>query len=233
MFIQSPSGPVLYLLLTVGVVFALAGLRLIFTKSAEENAARIELFGLKFQSSSAGLLVLLIGAGFLSVPLFNPQMDLQATPESPSLPMQEEPTPAPADSPELPDQGSAILLPQAANAPEVEPNSKITEANQFFLGSGAAGNIDRSRDDFEDWYVVDIGESGSSDYVAQIRSAGGCRLAVFDAREQRIDDVYCSRGGSALIEFFAPDQDRVYMRVFFNGGSSEAKSSYEVFLRQQ
>lgn len=73
MKLQALDGPVLYLLMAVGLIFTLSGLYFIFKRKDDENAARIELFGLKFQSSSAGTLVFLIGAVFLFIPLFAPK----------------------------------------------------------------------------------------------------------------------------------------------------------------
>lgn len=234
MIMQPLSGPILYLLLTVGLIFALAGLRLVFTKSSEENAARIELFGLKFQSSSAGLLVLLIGAAFLAVPIFNPPPPAQSENVLEPSKKQLDQGPAALNPPSAKPPKEAILLPQEADTPEAEPNNKITDANQFALGFGAVGSIDKKRNDFEDWYVIDISGSEAVDFSTQIRSPGGCLLTVYDAQEEQIGYTYCNNGGgSQAVDVFAPNNDRLYLRVSFNGGSGRSKADYEVFMREK
>lgn len=234
MILQPLSGPILYLLLAVGLIFALAGLRLIFTKSSEENAARIEIFGLKFQSSSAGLLVLLIGAAFLAVPIFKPPPAAQSENTLDPSKKQLDQGSAAGTPPSEKSPKEAILLPPEADTPEAGPNNKITNANQFALGFGAVGNIDKDRNDFEDWYVVDISGSEAADFSAQIRSPGGCRLTVYDAQEEQIGHTYCNNGGgSRSVDVFAPNNDRLYLRVSFNGGSGMSKADYEIFMREK
>ncbi|MEM6621628.1 MAG: hypothetical protein AAF674_05320 [Pseudomonadota bacterium] len=73
MDIVALDGTKLLALMAAGGIFALAGLWLIFRPKEEGDTAKIELFGLKFQSSSAGLLVFLIGAVFLALPIFVPE----------------------------------------------------------------------------------------------------------------------------------------------------------------
>jgi hypothetical protein len=75
MQIVALDGAKLLALMLAGGVFALAGLWLMFRPQPAGEAARIELFGLKFQASSAGLLVFLIGAVFLAVPIFVPEKE--------------------------------------------------------------------------------------------------------------------------------------------------------------
>lgn len=58
------------LLMLAGGIFAFIGLWMMFRPKTDGHAAKIELFGLKFESSSAGLLVFLIGSGFLAAPVF-------------------------------------------------------------------------------------------------------------------------------------------------------------------
>ena len=56
-----------------GGVFAIAGLWLMFRPQQAGEAAKAELFGLKFQASSAGLVVFVIGAAFLALPIIVPE----------------------------------------------------------------------------------------------------------------------------------------------------------------
>ncbi len=83
------DGTKLLILMTAGGVFALAGLWLMFRPPVQGQAAHVELFGMKFQSSSAGLLVFLIGAVFLAVPVFVPEREQRpggAAPQGPGTP---------------------------------------------------------------------------------------------------------------------------------------------------
>ncbi|MEY1556799.1 hypothetical protein AB3Y40_14290 [Yoonia sp. R2331] len=230
MTFQTLDGPVLYMLMAVGLIFALAGLRLIFKNKEDENAARIELFGLKFQSSSAGTLVLLIGAAFLSTPLFAPRADAIAPP-APGTPANPPAAAAPADPPS--GGATAIVLPASADAEEVENNDAITAANQFALGYGAKGSLDRNRDDFSDWYVIDTSGTGNTDFAVQARSSGSCRVYIYDQNEVEIDMFYCgNNGGSAVHKVFSKGNSKIFLQILFNNGSGSVKTDYEVFVRR-
>jgi hypothetical protein len=63
----------LIILMVAGAIFAFAGLWLMFRQTPAGDAARIELFGIRFRSSSAGLLVFIVGALFLAAPVFVPE----------------------------------------------------------------------------------------------------------------------------------------------------------------
>ncbi len=67
---EALDGIKLVMLMAAGLLFAVVGLYLLIRPKPEGSAAKIELFGMKFESSSAGLLVFLIGAVFLVIPLF-------------------------------------------------------------------------------------------------------------------------------------------------------------------
>ena len=60
---QNPT--ILIVLMVAGAAFAGVGLWLLLKPKPTGSTAKIEIFGLKFESSSAGLLVFLIGAVFL------------------------------------------------------------------------------------------------------------------------------------------------------------------------
>lgn len=226
MTLQSLDGPILYMLMAVGLIFALAGLRLIFKNKEDENAARIELFGLKFQSSSAGTLVLLIGAAFLSTPLFAPRANAVSPPVTPSDPVA-------AQTPAVPQPGkTAIVLPPSADAKEVEDNNSITDANQFTLGLGVKGDLDRNRDDYADWFVIDTSGTGNTDFTVQARSSGSCRVYIYDQNETEIGFFYCgNNGGSTHHTLFSKSNDKVFLQVLFNNGSGSIRTEYEIFFR--
>ena len=105
-------------LMVAGAAFALAGLWLMFKPQPAGEAAKIELFGLKFQASSAGLVVFLIGAVFLAMPIVVPEKPSDRAPEPPAgSPGEGEP------APELP-------LPRRAGAEELEGNDVISRVQR-------------------------------------------------------------------------------------------------------
>lgn len=73
MQIVSLDGWKLLALMLAGGIFALAGLWLMFRPQPAGEANRFEFLGVKIQASSAGLLVFLIGAAFLTMPIFVPE----------------------------------------------------------------------------------------------------------------------------------------------------------------
>lgn len=232
MTLQALDKPVLYLLMAVGLIMTLSGLYLMFKRKDDENAARIELFGLKFQSSSAGTLVLLIGAAFLIIPLFAPKSPNIKTVESEQSTASTLPQ---AITPKTKNQNmtgqQAVLLPASADALESEPNDQITESNQFRLGFGVKGSLDRDRDDNSDWYVVDVSESGVADFTIKIRTPGGyCNVIAYDQNEEEIDRTDCNAsGGSKNFDVFAKDNDVLFFKVSHNTSYSSSVG-YELFI---
>ena len=212
-----------YVLFVLGALFALIGIYLIFVRKSDEKSASLELFGVKLQASSAGTLVFLIGAALLLVTFLAPNNNGVAK----ALPGFEQAKSLSGQ----PVAAEAVLLPPKAGAEEVEPNNHVSESNQFRLGNGVKGRLDRKRDDTADWYVVNTAGEGT-DYVARIRSDhNGCRLIVYDHMEQEIGDGYCNGdGGQKLIPVFVKNSDKLFLKVIFNGGSSANSAGYEVFL---
>jgi len=212
-----------YVLFALGVLFTLIGIYLIFVRKSDEKSASLELFGVKLQASSAGTLVFIIGTTLLLVTFLAPNNNGVAN----ALPGFKQ---AKLIS-DQPVSAQAVLLPPKASAEEVEPNNHVSESNQFQLGNGVNGRLDKKRDDFADWYVVNTTGEGT-DYVARIRSDhNGCRLIVYDHLEQEIGDVYCNGdGGQRLIPIFVKNSDKLFLKVIFNSGSAARSSGYEVFL---
>jgi len=233
MTLQAIDTGTLYALMAAGFVFALAGLYLILKRKDDENAARIELFGLKFQSSSVGTLVFLVGAAFLVLPMFAPREDAAAVlpePSRPGAPVAE----AQGGDSAPPSGRPAIVLPAAANAAEVEDNNAISDANQFSLGHGVRGALDARRDDGEDWYVVDLGPKTGDDVSVQVRGAdGACEVFVFDAREEQLATGDCPQnGGSVTLDVFLPDAEKLFVRVAMKRYTLADSAQYELFVRE-
>ncbi len=177
--------PTRLLLMTVaGLVFAGAGLWLLLRTRPAGGAAKIELFGMKFEASSAGLLVFLIGAAFVAAPTVVPER---------SVP-QQNPTLVAGKLAATPAVGNtAIILPAGPAATEQEPNNGAHEANQIARGTFYAGVTDPERKDVEDWYAIPASGLVQTDAGVQIRVRTGtknpffCEVYLLDARESLLE----------------------------------------------
>ncbi len=216
-------------LMVAGGVFSLAGLYMML-RPRPEGAAKVELFGLKFESSSVGLLVFIVGAGFLSVPLFVPEVapeeapPARAAPAQPSLLPQPSgdtqtavtpPTPAPA-SPAL---GAALIK-------EIEPNNSFRDALQLAPGQVAEGKF--AKDGDQDWYEVNFGASSSTGYEVKLRHVLGSTITanVFDAREVKLGRMATGSG----VEYFSLEEHptpKVLIQIG-NGSHSAFWRNYEI-----
>ena len=87
--VSSPEDMQNMAILVAGGVFAFAGLALIFRPRRVGHSAKVEFFGLKFESSSAGVLVFIVGAAFLAFPslLARDAERAVAAPVDPGLPL--------------------------------------------------------------------------------------------------------------------------------------------------
>lgn len=167
----------LIILMIAGAAFAVAGLWLLIKPKPSGSTAKIEFFGLKFESSSAGLLVFLIGAAFLVIPLFVPEKQ-GAAPREPMArsPVKDGARPQPVVLPATPDPKTAA----------VEP---VGNAVQLAIGVIMSGKVWGSDDD---WYRVSTaGQSGK-------RLVVGLRLVTGDsviARLYNADSVQMADTG--------------------------------------
>lgn len=236
MTMQALDKPTLYFIMAVGLVLTMSGLYFIFKHKDDENAARIELFGLKFQSSSAGTLVVLLGAAFLVVPLFAPRASdgaVTKTERSGAIVAQD------ANDPEANELGGsarlAVMLPATAGAEEQEPNDQLTQSNQFEQGFGVKGSVNSDRDDHNDWYVVDVSSSEATDFTIKIRNlSGGCIVYVYDQDEQEIGSSYCNNnGGSKSFDVFARASDLLFFRVTYSIPFGSRRGTYELFVQEK
>ncbi|MFD1158070.1 hypothetical protein [Roseovarius aestuarii] len=196
-------------LMIAGAVFAAVGLFLLL-KPKTAGTAKIELFGLKFESSSAGLLVFLIGAVFLSLPLFVPERTATEGGENGAAET------AQSADPETGVSGTA--LPAEARTTEVEPNDSLAKANELSFGTVVTGTV---TDGTSDWYVVPISLSPSNKVEFRLKKMG--RISVFarlfDGREQNITS-FVSSVGATYRQVLVGDKDRIYVKVYNLGGES-------------
>ncbi|MEX0349763.1 MAG: hypothetical protein AB3N15_10110 [Paracoccaceae bacterium] len=176
----------LIILMIAGAIFACAGLYLLLRRNPEGSTAKIELFGLKFESSSAGLLVFLIGAVFLAIPLFVPEKAGRASVIGGPRGGADAAQPAP---------GGAVVLPATPDAAEIEPNERVQDANQLAIGATVSGKVIRGD---IDWYVISTeGEQGKI-LVVTLRHTGGSHIygEVFNEDERRIGQLSASSGAA-------------------------------------
>lgn len=175
MTLEPISAAKLIALMLAGGIFALAGLYMML-RPRPEGAAKIELFGLKFESSSAGLLVFLVGAGFLAVSLFVPEKNNNS---------RQDPL---TDRPEVPSEqppNQIVPLPAGADTKESEPNDSVQTADIIALGSTVSGKL-RTKE--SDWFVLPTETLQGKRLVVKVRNLTGAYTEVFiyDEDEQKV-----------------------------------------------
>jgi hypothetical protein len=202
-----------------GGVFALTGLWLMLKPKPEGSSAKVELFGLKFESSSAGLLVFIVGALFLALPVMVPEQ--RGAPPGPDAVPQR----ASADAGAGTVQGDGdIPLPRRADTAEVEPNDTISDSNQIEVGQTIKGSLAPNDDD---WLVFQP-EGDAEKFRLTFRNlADGCpQFQLFDMLENQIGgEQVCQSERSATKEFWA-ESEHYYLRVLANG----YRTTYEVVI---
>ncbi|SFR47578.1 hypothetical protein [Litoreibacter janthinus] len=199
----------LIILMIAGAVFAGVGLYLLL-RPKPEGAAKIELFGLKFESSSAGLLVFLVGAAFMSLPLFvkekiEPNVPIAVVPNAPSSPR------APSNQPAETQPANPIVIADGAMIEEVEPNDGAFEANALALGQRAKGTVIKDK---PDWFVILVPDGGIVGDQVMLKHVRGyeVRLELYNAREEHKGWIKTSEGAKYL-EIKSDFEDRIYLKV--------------------
>lgn len=218
----------LVILMIAGAAFAGVGLWLLLRPKPSGASAKIELFGLKFESSSAGLLVFLIGAVFLVLPLFVPEKTtfLPAAPAAGAAGAAPRPAePDPASQPD-PAGRKALLLPPDAHVSEQEPNDRIQTANQLGFGQTLKGRV---RNGETDWFVVALPDPAPEFVELKVRHVGGnyFEATLFNARETRIGKQQAD-DGTHYVRAEVLQNDRYYVRLTCRIG---AAVEYEIALQ--
>ena len=208
------DGIKLIMLMAAGLVFALVGLYLLVRPKPEGSSAKIELFGLKFESSSAGLLVFLIGAAFLSVPMFVPEKAADvavAEAADDAKPAAEPSSVAPSQAPET----LALVAPaQGSSVEEVEPNGKTETAMPIGLEQTVLGQTQKGGD--VDWYVMAVPVGGLRGYEVKLKhfnqSGSQVTADVYNKREEHVGYLR-ARNGATYLPITSDFDDRIYFRV--------------------
>jgi hypothetical protein len=232
---EAQEGVRLLALMGAGAVFALVGLYLLIRPKPENGTAKIELFGIKFESSSAGVLVFLIGAVFLAIPLFVPEKPADTDPGAPP----EVPDSADAITPPLrPGTGTvtgpiAAVMPEparpqppvmVATIDEAEPNNRVARATRIALGQVVRGRVD-NKDDI-DWFEMPVPAGGLAAAEIRARHVAGhaLQLDAYTAREEPLGALKFANGASYL-PLGDVTGDQLYLRVTDTIGLS---GSYEL-----
>jgi len=234
MELEAQDGTKLILLMVAGAIFAAVGLWLLLRPKPSGSAAKIELFGMKFESSSAGVLVFLIGSAFLVIPLFVEEKAVEVGSVLPSSNGRVEGSfgnnEAVGDSSQNQPASdnhvgtAALILPPDPQVDEIEPNNRVQEAKQTAIGQTVAGHV--KSDDTFDWFVVPLPENPPRYFEIKVRASKaspGASVAaeVFNAREMKLGSLSVGDGVDYLrVE---PGQDdRLYVRMVYRssfGGS--------------
>lgn len=185
-------------LMLVGGFFSFAGLFMML-RPRPEGAAKVELFGLKFESSSAGLLVFLVGAAFLSVTLFVPERQKVLAPDDGQNDID-----VPSESPKLLADEVSREISSVAVLKENEPNDGIRDAQPLQIGQVAAGKFKDQAGDV-DWYSVSFDNDNIAQHEIKLRHVNGNTVwvTVYDSRENEIGAL---SSGSGAAYFSLEDQ---------------------------
>ena len=207
-------------LMLAGGVFSIAGLYMML-RPRPEGAAKVELFGLKFESSSAGLLVFLVGAAFLTITLFVPERPTASDldPKSPKTETQKA-TPSPSNIKEPRE------ISQDAVVKEAEPNNDIREAQPLAIGQAVTGKFGEGSG--VDWYSVSFPNNSIAQHEIKLRHVDGNRVTVkvYDIREQEIGSL-TTRSGAAYLSLEGQTTEKIFLRTSGAIGGS-ARDTYEV-----
>lgn len=208
-------------LMLAGAAFAFAGLYMML-RPRPEGAAKIELFGLKFESSSAGLLVFIVGSAFLAATLFVPERAPAASPAA-SIP------PAGGAAADVAPRAAAIA--PGALIREIEPNNGVRDAQPLAIGQVVAGKF--GGDSGPDWYRVDFPAGNIAQHEIKLRHVNGnsVRVTLYDSREQEIGDV-SSRSGAAYFSLIDETTPVVFLKTTGAIGGWET-DTYELSVEPQ
>lgn len=170
----------LFISMGAGALFALSGLWLIFRPKAEAGTAKIDLLGVKFESSLAGVPVVLIGAALLAATLCTGFADGEGS-DDPAAPQTDGAQPKSAAdagvqtaTPRPARVETDIVRPIAAVGHDQEPNNTIVEANEIAVGSLIHGEVGEGE---MDWCSVTC----PPDFVGEfaVNSSSGSRSIGF------------------------------------------------------
>lgn len=207
---EALDGTRLTILMIAGAVFAAAGLYLLL-KPKGAGTAKIELFGLKFESSSAGLLVFVIGAVFMAIPLFVPERTVSDGENVNTGATAGAGTSGQKDV-SAPKGAKALVLPAGPDTSEVEPNDSLRQSNQISMGAIVSGVAER---DSRDWFVIPIELPPAREVEFKLSRVSGDSswMSIYDARERRVESNH-NANGTGYLQMVAGNNDRFYIKIY-------------------
>lgn len=167
-----------FFLLFSSTVFCLAGLYMMIKPSMIDGEARIEFLGFKFNASSGGLIVFLVGTVLMAGTALAPdQPHLPQTGGMQSTAALSENSLADA---ETVGPMPAIDLPEGAETLELEPNNAKDQAFRIPTGVMFQGALDPKLKDVEDWFAIPTGqlENGTMHLKVVAKEGSGSKCAV-------------------------------------------------------
>jgi hypothetical protein len=175
------DGAKLTVLMIAGGIFSLAGILLMFRAKQEGSSARLELLGQKFEATSTGIVVFLIGAAFLAAPMFVPQLPSANAPPSDGSTSSKESSGGESNRPD-----QTVALPKAAGKEESEANDSISAANILNVGQTVRGKV-RLGD--VDWYAFAVDPNGHEFFHVVFRrlSSTSIDYTILDANEKVVE----------------------------------------------
>ncbi|EPX79225.1 hypothetical protein [Litoreibacter arenae] len=219
---ETLDGTKLIILMIAGAVFAGVGLYLLL-RPKPEGAAKIELFGLKFESSSAGLLVFLVGAAFLSLPLFVKEktaviMPIETAREDASSRSEQD------ERRSNPPPRAPVTIQEGGVVDEDEPNDDARVANAISYAQRVKGTVTK---DQPDWFVMAVPDEGVVGSQLMLKHVNGyeVRVELYNTREEHVGWIKTSNGAKYL-DVTTDLRDRIYLKV--HTIYSVGNSSYEL-----
>ena len=206
-------------LMFAGGLFALAGLYMML-RPRPEGAAKIELFGLKFESSSAGLLVFIVGAAFLAVTLFVPERRTASTQAVVSRPTAKQDSTA---KPQKQTEGTIIK--------EIEPNNGVREAQSLAIGQVAAGKFGKGSG--QDWFSVSFPDGDIAQHEIKLLHVNGNTvwITMYDIRHQEIGKL-STDSGAAYLSLEEQTTGQIFIKTTGAIGGS-ASDTYEISVQRR
>lgn len=197
----------LVILMLFGAVSALAGLWLLLKPKGDGGATSIELFGLKFQSSSVGLLVFLVGAAFVAVPLFVAEQSAPppAAQTGDTAKIRDPGKITPADPNTSGITATASPVDISKEGREIEPNNTAASANILPIGASVTGEV--PKDDADAFRIDTQDRTGATLFVTL--TGTNMDLQVFRPTGQMVQKKSVGFRSSGTIEL--PIEDAYYI----------------------
>ena len=197
----------------------------LLVRPPHHGTTKLEMFGMKFEASSAAILVFLAGLALLLTPVWSEEAESSgddtrmAVSGASGTDAEGETRPA-----------FRVVPPDEPGAEETEPNDRVQQANGLSVGATVAGRV-TSGD--TDRYLIDTAGRDGEMLVVTLRQVSGGRVygEVFDSNERRIAQLSPTGGGSAFTRERI-DGSRMYVMVTQSSlNLDQSPGRYEVTSR--